>query len=114
MLSYYIHINQLCYVKWGDKKSASFGNSYGVKQREVISSLLFSLCIDELFLLSKESVIGCYVGLTYAGAFGYIDDIALLAPSLSILNQRITICEHFAEARNIILILRKHSCNALL
>ena len=51
--------------------------------------LPFSLYIDELFLLLKESGIGCHVGLTYAGAFGYADDIALVAPSLSSLKQHI-------------------------
>ena len=44
---------------------------------------------------------GCHVGLTYAGAFGYADDIALVAPSLSSLNQMIKFCEHFAESRSI-------------
>ena len=32
---------------------------------------------------------GCHVGLTYAGAFGYADDIALVAPSLTSLKQMI-------------------------
>ena len=65
-----MYTNQLYDVKWGDEKSASFGISNGVKQGGVISPLLFSLYIDELFLLLKESGIGCHVGLTYAGAFG--------------------------------------------
>ena len=70
-----------------------------VKQGEVISQLLFSLYIDELFLLLlKESGMGCHVGLTYAGAFGYADDIALVAPSLYNLKQMIKICEQFAES----------------
>ena len=63
--------------------------------------LLFSLYIDELFLLLKESGMGCHVGLTYAGAFGYADDIALVAPSLSSLKQMIQICEQFAESHSI-------------
>ena len=85
----------------GDEKSASFGISNGVKQSGVISPLLFSLYIDELYLLLKESGIGCHVGLTYAGAFGYADDIALVAPSLSSLKQMMKICEQFAESHSI-------------
>ena len=57
-------------VKWGDEKSASFLISNGVKQGGVISSLLFSLYVNELFLLLKKSGLGCHVGSTYAGAFG--------------------------------------------
>ena len=89
LLTYYIIINyllywysnQLCHVKWGDETSASFSISNGVKQGGVISPLLFSLYIDEQFLLLKQSGIGCHVGLTYAGAFGYADDIALVVKS---------------------------------
>ena len=45
---------------------------------------------------------GCHVGLTYyAGAFGYADDIALVAPSLSSLKQMIKSCEQFAESHSI-------------
>ena len=57
--------------------------------------------MDELFLLLKESGIGCHVGLTYAGAFGYADDIALVAPSLSSLKQMRKICKQFAESHSI-------------
>ena len=50
-----------------------------VKQGVVISPLLFSLHVDELFLLLKGSGLGCHVGSTYVGAFGYADDISLIA-----------------------------------
>ena len=96
-----MYSNQQCHVKWGDAASDSFGISNGVKQGRVILPLLFSLYIDELFLLLKESVMGCHVGLTYAGAFGYADDIALVAPSLSSLKQMIKICEQFTGSHSI-------------
>ena len=31
-LLYYMYTNQLCHVRWGEEKSASFGISNGVKQ----------------------------------------------------------------------------------
>ena len=40
---------------------------------------------------------GCHIGRTYAGAFGYADGIALLAPSLSGLKRMIQIFEVYAE-----------------
>ena len=61
-LLYYMYSNQQCHVKWGDAASDSFGISNGVKQGGVISPLLFSLYIDELFLLLKESGMGCHQG----------------------------------------------------
>ena len=36
-----------------------------------------------IYLSVSVSGLGCHVGSTYAGAFGYADDIALIAPSLS-------------------------------
>ena len=49
----------------------------------------------------KQSGLGCHVGLTYAGVFGYADDIALIAPSLYCLEQMIDICEKFAKLHTI-------------
>ena len=99
-LLYYMYTNQLCHVKWEDEKPACFSNSNGVKQGRIISPLLFSLYIDELFIL-KKSGIGCQFELTYAGVSGCADDIALVAPSLSSLKQMMKICEQFAESHSI-------------
>ena len=53
-----------------------------LKQGAVISPLLFSIYIDNLFKELKQLGLGCHVGPTFAGAFGYADDVALIAPSL--------------------------------
>ena len=58
--------------------------------------MLFSIYIDNLFNELKELGLGCYVGNTYAGAFGYADDIALISPSLYGLKKMIQICESYA------------------
>ena len=91
----------LCYVKGEDEKSASFGISIGVKQGGLISPLLFSLYKDELFL--RDSGLVCHVGLTYAEAFEYADDIALIVPSLSSLMQMMKNCELLAKSYSITL-----------
>ena len=39
----------------------------------------------------EESCVGCHIGCTYDGAFGYADDVALLASSLSCLKSMIKI-----------------------
>ena len=41
----------------------------------------------------SDSEIGCHVGKMYAGAFGYADDVVLLAPSLDVLREMVSICE---------------------
>ena len=47
--------------------------------------------------LSLSLGLGCHVGLTYAGAFGYADDIALVSPSIYGLKKMISICESYAQ-----------------
>ena len=67
----------------------------------MISPLLFSCYIDNLLSQLQHSGLGCHVGLSYAGAFGYADDIALLAPSLQCLKGMISICEEYARSHSI-------------
>ena len=59
--------------------------------------MLFSIYIDNLLSKLKHLGLGCHVGLTYAGAFGYADDIALLSPSIYGLKKMISICESYAQ-----------------
>ena len=95
-LLYYMYTNQKCNVKWEKELSDPFNVSNGVKQGGVISPLLFSIYIDNLFAALKQLGLGCHVGLTYAGAFGYADDIALISPSIYGIKKMIAVCESYA------------------
>ena len=77
-----MRVNQKWYVKWANELSEPFTVANGVKKGAVISPLLFSIYIDNLFKKLKQLGLGCHVGPTFAGAFGYADDVALVAPSL--------------------------------
>ena len=96
-----MYVNQKCYVKWANKLSEPFTVANGVKQGAVISPLLFSIFIDNLFKELKQLGLGCHVGPTFAGAFGYADDVALIAPSLYGLKKMISVCESYAERYHI-------------
>ena len=61
--------------------------SKGVKQGAVLSPIRFTAYFDKLFEGLRASGIGCHVGKMYAGAFGYADDMVLLAPSLDALRE---------------------------
>ena len=62
-----------------------------------MSPLLFRIYIDDLLLELKNSGIGCMVGNYYYGAFGYADDIILLCPSTTGIEDMIEICEWYAD-----------------
>ena len=53
--------------------------------------------MDALFEQLKRNAIGCHVGPVYAGAFGYADDVALVASSLYSLRCMIATSEAFAN-----------------
>ena len=86
-LLHHMYTNQSCYVKCGNEHSESFNVSSGVKQGRVISPLLFSCYIGTLYSQLQHSSLGCHVGTPYAGALGYADDIALVAPSMHCLKK---------------------------
>ena len=66
-----------------------------------ISPILFSCYIDQLFSQLEHFGLGCHVGTSYAGAFGYADDIAIdwaiVAPSLQSLRKMISIVNNMLE-----------------
>ena len=49
----------------------------------------------------QHSGLGCHVGTSYAGAFGYADGIALVAPSMQCLRKMIIMCEKYAKLHSI-------------
>ena len=52
-------------------------------------------------LALKQLCLGCHVGPTFAGAFGYVYDVALIALSLYALKKMISVCESYAERYHI-------------
>ena len=68
----------------------------------MLSPILFSMYIDSLLEKLKDSGICCHVGRTFAGAFAYANDIALVSLSLSGLRQMIQICEQYAMEYSIV------------
>ena len=82
-----MYTNQECSVRFGSEHSDHFNVSNGVKQGGVISPILFSCYIYKLFSQLEHSGLGCHVGASYTGAFGYADDIALVALSLQSLRK---------------------------
>jgi len=97
-----MYSDQRIQVRWNDCLSEMFDMRNGVRQGAVLSPGLFTLYIDGLFCRLQQSGIGCHVGGSFAGAFGYADDIVLLAPSLDALCYMITICETYAKEYHIL------------
>ena len=94
---FFLYKNQLCNVKWNGFYSRKFQIANGVRQGAVSSPLLFSLYIDHLFILLRNSGLGCSIDKFYFGVLGYADDLLLLSASRSGLQAMVSICEQFAK-----------------
>ena len=93
----YMYTHQNVNVSWNNSMSSFFTTSNGVKQGGVLSPILFSVYIDEMLNRLSRSGFGCMIGHEYYGAFGYADDVSLVAPSAYALNKMCDICLEFAS-----------------
>ena len=92
-----MYTNQRLNVQWNSCTSDSFPCRNGVKQGGVLSPLLFCIYVDELLCRLQGLDVGCRIGNSFAAAFGYADDLTILAPSIPAAETLLRTCEHFAE-----------------
>ena len=80
-------------VKWFSTFSGFFSLPCGIRQGGVLSPYLFALYIDGIVKKIESAKVGCYVRQTCLGVLLYADDIVLMAPTVSALQQLLYICE---------------------
>ena len=88
-------------VRWLTSLSVGFPISNAVRQGGVLSPILFTIYIDELLHDLRNLGVGCFWDSHFAGAFGYADDVVLLAPSPAALRLMFRCCEEFASKRSL-------------
>ena len=91
-----MYANQRLNVRWNGLTTDTFSCKNGVKQGGVLSPILFCVYVDELLSRLRTRGIGCHIGSTFVGAFGYADDLTLLAPSIPAAEEQLRTCEEFA------------------
>jgi len=97
-------------VKLGNLFSRFFDLKCGIRQGGVLSPTLFAVYIDSLVDKVSASKIGCYVKWTCISILLYADDILLIAPSLTALQQILLICEAEIEAMDMSINVKKSYC----
>ena len=98
----YIYMNQSCYIRWNSIKSSAFPVKNGVRQGAILSPSLFCVYLDTLLASLRDSGVGCFIGGTFCGAFGYADDVTLLAPTRQGLQVLLGICEDFSSSHSML------------
>ena len=99
---YNMYTNSDMQVRWKSELSNVFTLMNVVKQGGCLSPMLFTLYLDGLIQKLKQSGIGCHIGRTYCGVFGYADDLAIVSPTLLGLRQMIEICEEYASEMDLL------------
>ena len=97
----FVYEEQYAWVKWGSARSDRFSIVNGTRQGSILSPALFSLYVDELLVELRGLGIGCRVAGVYMGAFGFCDDLLLLAPTRDGMQLMIETCERFAMKYNL-------------
>ena len=92
-----MYTNQCIRIKWGNQLTDKFTALNGVKQGGVLSPILFTIYIDVLLNLLSKSGYGCHIGHCFMGAFGYADDVVILAPTMLSLNTLLDISKEFSD-----------------
>jgi len=60
----------------------------GVKQGAVLSPILYFVYVDDLLSILSRTGVACFIGLHFAGAHVYADDLVRLAPTASAMRKR--------------------------
>ena len=98
----FIYLNQSCYIRWNSVESSSFLVKNGVRQGAILSPSLFCVYLDTLLSRLRDSGVGCHLGGSFYGAFGYADDVTLLAPTRQGLQTMLDICEDFSSSHSML------------
>ena len=97
-------------VRWGRSYSYDFKVTNGVRQGGVMSPLLYNIYNDRLNVQLSSSKYGCEMNNTKLNNLSYADDMVLLAPSVTGLQNLIHICEEYAAEHDTIYNTKKSIC----
>ena len=100
---------QQCRAMWNSCFTDYLYMSNGVKQGSVLSAILFTIYIDSLLILLRDSGVGCKINNYYTGAISYADNITLSCSSIRGLNRMLDICNKFAAEHYLIFNSKKKS-----
>ena len=98
----FVYMEQTAVVRWGKVVSEPFSLTNGTRQGSVISPTLWCVYCEDLIAELRTLGLGCRMFDIFVGVTVYADDVILLAPSRSALQEMLKVTENFAKNHNIV------------
>ena len=89
--------------------SKSFVTCYGVRQRGILTPVLFNIYVDRLSASLNNLYMGCLFNGKVINHLMYADGIVLFSPSVKGLQQLVDSCCNFGET-NVIILMNARLC----
>ena len=101
ILVFWYQTQQLC-IKWGGSTSRFFTISNGVRQGGILSPKIFALYMNGLTDELSNSYAGCYINDKCINHIMYADDICLMAPTATAMQNLLDVCHNYGAANDIL------------
>jgi hypothetical protein len=108
-IEYWFSICSTC-VRWANCHSHFYALQCGVRQGGVLSPYLFSVFINDIFDAARNTRCGCHFGSLDFNILMYADDIILIAPSVTALQQLCLQVEQYLLSCDMLLNAKKSVC----
>ena len=112
LLMYWYRHQKLC-VKWDSVISKKFSVSNGIKHGGILSPKLFNIYVNVLSTSLNEKHIGCCLKDKVINHLYYADDLVLVSPTASGMNELIQECESFSTEYGLKFMKAKLFCSIL-
>ena len=97
-----VYEEQTGYVKLREKRSQTFSLTNGTRQGSLLSPALWCIYLDDILVELKSLKLGCYVGGVWVGACACADDLLCMAPTRSVLQKMVIVCENYGHTHNMV------------
>ena len=84
-------------AEWNGEHSSLFSAVNGIRQGGIISPVLYCVYQDELINRLAAARTGCWIGSFYFGCLSYADDLTLMCPTASGLQDMVNTCESYGS-----------------
>ena len=93
----FLYLNMKSRCQWRGTFSEYFDVLTGTKQGGIISPRIFTLYMDDLIDRLKQRGIGCHLIDMFIACLFYADDLCLIAPTRSSLQEMLNICQDYCS-----------------